>query len=83
MAADLNFRNSTLIAAGSRGRVETRLGRESKGVIVMPQDSYTAGETYLANTCGHCGAFVGDFHLFSQYTQPADMGEYQFQVYEI
>lgn len=56
---------------------------ESKGVIIKLQNSKTAGESYLANSCPHCNTFVGGFYLFTQYIQPADMGEFKYSVYEI
>lgn len=54
---------------------------KSKGVVIRTQDSKMANETYLANTCPHCNTFVGNFYLFTQYIQPADIGEYKFVVY--
>ena len=36
---------------------------QSMGVILQMQYSKTVNETYLANTCGRCKKFVGDFHL--------------------
>lgn len=35
----------------------------SKGVIIEEHYSMTVNERYLANTCGHCGTFVGSFYL--------------------
>lgn len=55
----------------------------SKGVLIEEHFSKTVGETYLANTCPHCGTFAGNFYLFTQYVQPAGIGEYTSEVFEI
>jgi hypothetical protein len=34
-----------------------------KGVILKKQFSKTTKKDYLANTCGHCGNFVGEFFI--------------------
>lgn len=54
----------------------------SKGAVIKPHYSKTANETYLSNTCSHCNSFAGNFYLFSQYIQPAYMGEFEYTVYE-
>ncbi len=36
---------------------------KSKGVLIKRQDSKTSKETYLANTCPDCGAFIGQFFI--------------------
>lgn len=46
----------------------------SKGVILKEQFSRTVNDSYVANTCGKCGAFAGDFYLFTQYIAPAGYG---------
>jgi hypothetical protein len=48
---------------------------ENHGVIIREQDSYTMQETYFANTCPHCNAFVGNHYLFPEYFVEA-MNEY-------
>jgi hypothetical protein len=55
----------------------------NKGVFIEAHDSKTAGETYLANTCTHCGSFAGNFYLFSQYVQPADIGNYTYEIFYV
>lgn len=55
----------------------------SKGVIIKEHYSKTANDNYLANTCGKCGTFAGNFYLFPQYLQPASMGEYPSEEYEM
>jgi hypothetical protein len=49
---------------------------KSKGVMISQVHSYTMGESYLANTCS-CGTFIGQFYLFTDYFQLADLGEYK------
>lgn len=48
---------------------------KSKGVLLKTQFSKTEGGKYLANSCSKCGAFAGDFYLFTQYIAPAGYGE--------
>ena len=43
----------------------------SKEVIIKSHHSHTAEETYQANTCGSCDAFVGSHFLF-EYSCQAD-----------
>ena len=33
------------------------------GVTIKKQYSKTINESYLANTCNHCNAFIGDFYM--------------------
>ena len=40
---------------------------KSKEVLIMPHHSKTADDTYLANTCGSCNAFVGGHYLFDYF----------------
>jgi hypothetical protein len=35
----------------------------NNGVILQENYSNTLQEKYLANTCGHCGAFIGKFFI--------------------
>lgn len=73
------------VLEGSQLRGGTYLGPEhftdtelqlakSKGGNFKIQYSRTQGRSYLANTCKECGAFAGDFHLFSDYVSPAGAG---------
>jgi hypothetical protein len=55
----------------------------SKDVILKEQYSKTVNDRYLANTCGKCGAFAGDFYLFTQYIAPAGYGELTSQRFDI
>lgn len=56
---------------------------KSKGVVLRTQYSKTVNDRYVANTCKECGAFAGDFYLFTQYISPASLGELPSQTYDI
>ena len=56
---------------------------KSKGTIIKVHYSKTANEKYLANTCPKCGTFAGNFYLFTQYLQPASVGELPSETYDI
>jgi len=40
---------------------------ENQGVVIKEHHSAIRQETYRANTCAHCGAFVGQHYLFTDY----------------
>lgn len=48
---------------------------KSKGVLLKTRYSKTVAGKYTANTCGRCGAFAGDFFLFTEYIAPAGYGD--------
>lgn len=56
---------------------------KSKGVILKTQYSKTVHGSYVANSCGKCGSFAGDFYLFTQYIAPAGYGELPSQKIDI
>lgn len=56
---------------------------KSKGAIIKYHYSKTEQRKYLANTCPKCGRFAGNFFLFSQYIQPADVGELSSESFDI
>jgi len=56
---------------------------KSKGAIIKVHYSKTMHEKYLANTCTKCGTFAGNFYLFTQYLQPASMGELPSETYDM
>lgn len=56
---------------------------KSKGTIIKTHYSKTMHEKYLASTCNKCGAFAGNFYLFTQYLQPASIGELPSETFEI
>ena len=45
---------------------------KSLGVNVAKRYSKTVQDSYLANVCGHCNAFVGDFYMHEYYYLPHD-----------
>lgn len=49
------------------------------GVLLKLVNSKTAGETYLANACKSCGAFIGQFFFFANYYTPALYGHYSYK----
>lgn len=55
---------------------------EKNGVLIKNHYSETMMETYKANTCPSCGTFVGQFYLFSNYYNPAEMGTYKYKSIE-
>lgn len=54
----------------------------SKGVNIQEKYSRTAEETYLANSC-HCGVFVGNHYLFTDYISPGSCGILPSEEFEI
>jgi len=51
---------------------------EEHGVLLKTIFSKTSEETYLANVCKECGAFVGQFFFFAHYYTPALYGHYKY-----
>lgn len=49
------------------------------GVLLKMVDSKTAGQTYLANACKSCGAFIGQWLFFAHYYTPALYGHYPYK----
>ena len=49
------------------------------GALLKMVDSKTAGETYLANACKSCDAFIGQFFFFAHYYTPALYGHYPYK----
>lgn len=52
----------------------------SKGVILKEEYSNTANKSYLANSCSSCGNFAGNFFLFKDYFNPAELGRYTYET---
>ncbi len=48
------------------------------GVFLKVINSQTAEETYLANICPHCNAFVGKWFYFAHYLTPALYGDLKY-----
>lgn len=53
-----------------------------EGVLIKIQHSKMAGEQYLANTC-KCGAFVGNHYLFTDYLNPAQLGDFPSKTFDL
>lgn len=45
---------------------------KSLGVNIAKRYSKTVKDSYVANVCGHCNAFVGDFYMHEYYYLPHD-----------
>lgn len=56
---------------------------QKHGVHLKMVSSKTAGETYLANVCDECDAFVGQWFYFAHYYTPALYGAFMYTVIEI
>jgi hypothetical protein len=52
---------------------------ERHGVLLREQPSKTAGETYLANTCPSCDAFIGEWFIYAHYFCEALYGRLKYQ----
>ncbi len=61
---------------------ELQLAR-SKGCLIKDMYSRTQRRSYPANTCKECGAFAGEFHLFTQYIAPAGRGELKYEKIDV
>jgi hypothetical protein len=73
---------STHLPPSSFNKDEIDFAR-SKGVNLALQYSSTTKMKYLANTCNHCKAFVGDFYTFDEYYAPAFYGDLPSTKYDI
>ena len=64
----------------SFGSVALEVARE-RGAIIRERFSNVQKDRYLANTCGHCGSFVGEFYLhdfwYSPQSDPPDVVGYE------
>lgn len=56
---------------------------KSKGAILKIQYSKTVNHNYVANSCGKCGSFAGNFYLFSQYIAPSSYGNLKSEKFDI
>ena len=54
-----------------------------EGVYIKNQYSNTANESYSANTCQKCGSFIGEHFLFTDYLNPAELGDYTYKRIEL
>lgn len=70
--------------AGPEHFTETELQlARSKGCFIQNKYSQTQRRSYPANTCKECGAFAGEFHMFTQYIAPAGRGELQHEKVDV
>lgn len=56
---------------------------KNQGVVIKQQHSYTMEQTYDANTCPHCNAFIGQHYLLTEYFVPAKCGDYEYKTIHI
>lgn len=56
---------------------------EDNGVIIKEQHSYTMGENYLANTCPHCGTFIGSHYMFTGIYCPVLYNDCEYKIIDI
>ncbi len=56
---------------------------ESNEVIIRKQYSATRQENYLANSCPHCQAFVGQHYLFTEIFCSAQYGDCEYKLINI
>ncbi len=61
---------------------EIRLAENHK-VVIRQQFSFTREESYMANTCLHCSAFIGQHFLFTEYFTAAMCGDYEFTTIDL
>ncbi|TFF37887.1 hypothetical protein [Mucilaginibacter psychrotolerans] len=54
----------------------------NKGVVIATHYSNTQRRSYLANSCPHCNAFVGDYYLFTEYISTTGYGDVDFEKIE-
>lgn len=50
------------------------------GVFLNVVESKTSEETYLANICPHCKAFIGKWFFFAHYYTPALYGDLEYTI---
>jgi hypothetical protein len=79
---DFDKRGATTTGPEKFTEREFALAREH-GVLIKDQYSATTDENYFANTCGNCNAFVGAFHLFTNYLNPAQLGNYPYDTIQL
>ncbi|MBM4208427.1 MAG: hypothetical protein FJ190_10605 [Gammaproteobacteria bacterium] len=73
---------SSHLAPRSFNNEELKLAK-SKGVNLKTQYSQTMRDSYVANSCAKCSAFVGEHYLFTQYISPACDGELPLEEIDI
>lgn len=68
------IKNGQVYGPESFTLTEVKLAEEHK-VYIKEQYSSVRGESYSANTCPHCGAFVGQHYLFTDIYCAAQFGD--------
>ncbi len=61
---------------------ELKIARDH-GCLIKNKYSRTQRRSYPANTCKDCGAFAGEFHMFTQYIAPAGYGELKHEKLDV
>jgi len=74
-------RDATYVGPEPFTSEEIEFARE-KGVIIEQHFSKTVQESYLANTCLSCKAFVGQHYLFTDYLSLAGLGDLKSETYD-
>lgn len=78
---DFDKRDATTVGPQRFSPTEIALAT-SQGVIIEEHYSNVRGRSYLANSC-KCGAFVGDHYLFTDYFNPAELGDLPYERIEL
>jgi hypothetical protein len=68
-----------LLATPSGFGNKERALAERHGVLLREHASATAGDTYLANTCPSCNAFIGEWYIYAHYFCEALYGRLTYQ----
>lgn len=61
---------------------ELKIARDY-GCLIKDKYSRTQRRSYPANTCKECGAFAGEFHMFTQYIAPAGYGKLKHEKVDV
>ncbi len=56
---------------------------QDHGCLIKQKYSKTQRRSYPANTCKDCGAFAGEFYMFTQYIAPAGRGELKHEKFDV
>lgn len=56
---------------------------EKHDAIIKMQHSGIRQESYNANTCPHCGTFIGQHYLFTDYFCSAQYGDYPYKLIDL
>lgn len=56
---------------------------ETSGVTIKMHKSATRKDEYLANTCTHCNAFLGQFYHFEYFCGAIQYGDYSYKEIDL